>query len=74
MSGKDLPGDPFLATHGIDAYQPPIDIQRIQQFGNRRDFVALLGNLFLAKHQTQLCRVSVLKDYSVKADTVQCYV
>ena len=51
---NDLFGNAFLAAHGVDRDQQPLDRERLQQLRNRGDLVALGGDLLLAEHQSQL--------------------
>ena len=50
----DLGGNVPLATHGIDADQETFDVECIEQYRDCRDLVALVGDLLLTEHQTQV--------------------
>src|SRR5450759_4246368 len=39
LFGDDLLGDTFLATHRIDGHHRSAQLQRVEQLGNRRDFI-----------------------------------
>ena len=43
-----------LATHRIDGHQIALDQESVQQFRDCRDFVTLLGDLFLTENKTQI--------------------
>lgn len=45
----------LLASHGINRHQTALQIEKLEQFGNRRDLVGLFGRLDLAQHHT-ICR------------------
>lgn len=51
---NDLFGNVFLAAHRVDRDQQSLDRERLEQFGNCGDLVALGGDLLLAEHQSQL--------------------
>jgi hypothetical protein len=46
---QDLSGDLLLAPHGIDCHQTALQIEKLEQLGNRRDLVRLFGRLDLAQ-------------------------
>ena len=51
-------GNLFLATHGINGHDTAREVQRAQQLGNGRYFVALGSDLALAEHQPIFARPS----------------
>jgi hypothetical protein len=48
----DFPRDLFLGAHRVHRHDTTGEFQHAQQFGQSRDFVALVGDFQLAQHQT----------------------
>ena len=57
----DLVGDRDLATHGVDGHQRALELtgfgQVVEELGNSRDFIGLLGHAQLAQDQPGVARV-----------------
>ena len=57
----DLVGDRDLATHGVDGHQRALELtgfgQMVEEFGNSRDFIGLLGHAELAQDQPGVARI-----------------
>ena len=55
--GNDLRGNVPLAALSIDAHQQALQVQGLEQFRKRAQFVALAGDLLLPQHQAESGRV-----------------
>jgi hypothetical protein len=57
----DLVGDRDLAAHGVDGHQRALELtgfgQVVEELGNSRDFIGLLGHAELAQDQPGVARI-----------------
>ena len=59
----DLGGDCFLGSHRVDRDDGPLDVHRLQQLGDGRDLVGLLGTDLLPQGQAErYSRVTAMVD------------